>query len=428
MITAKISTRSPRLAAAEEPSALISRANGFLELAWGRKWLQRPDLDPPALLAVARRTAGLEKYGDENGWRGRLHDLCAALHDEAKLTPVGITIAYGQIVAALANRLRCAETWRQNPEIAEIPITRPIVVVGQMRSGSTRVQRLLACDERLTYTRFFESWNPLPRWRNAGFDDRIGRGWLALRVASALNPKFAVVHPVRVFDADEEIGLHNISLYGAAFEAQWRIPSFAKAGEANDSRPVYEEFRRFLQTIRWLRKDRVDRPWVLKIPQFGQDLSTVLEVFPDARLIVLERDPVSVVGSSSSLVYNQMTVQSVGVDRSSVGREWLRKTLLRKRRIASALDSLDHSRVEIAYDDIQADWRTEMRRIYSTLELPFTPGLEKRMGRYLQRPTHDKLVNHRYDLAQFGLSEDEVRTAYAGSTHAGQGLTSREAA
>lgn len=403
----------PQSGGAPVTSPWVGRANALLEASWRKGWLARPQLDPDRLAAAAMKTTGLTDFGLENGWRERLTSLCLALRTEAALSPLGTTVAYGQLLAALTNRLRAAELWRREPEIARAGITAPIIIVGQMRSGSTQMQRMLGCDERLTCTRFFESWNPVPRWRHKGIDDRVLRARIALRIARCLNPGFDAVHPTTARAIDEEIGIHNIALFGAAFEAQWRIPTFARAGEASDTVQVYLEFRSFLQTIRWLRGRSCDKPWVLKLPQFGQDLSSVLAVFPDARVIVLDREPVSVVASSCSLVFNQMTVQSQSVDREWIGREWLAKTLLRKRRIEEGLSRHTPSQVHVHYGAMQEDWRGEMRRVYACLGLPFTTALERRMASSHRRPTSGIGGEHLYSIEQYGLSEMQVRRAWA---------------
>lgn len=390
----------------------VGRVCSLLEHVWSRGWAERPSLDPDALLAKARRVGALDDFGADNGWRERLHRLTDALHAEARLNALGRTIAHGQLVAALVNRLRFAALWKRWPDIADVPITAPVVIVGQMRSGSTRMQRLLACDGRLSFTRFFESWNPLPRWPWLPFDDRRLRGWSALRLASLLNPGFRAIHPSGAAEPDEEIGLQTMSLYGSAFEAQWRIPSFARFGEASDSRPVYRELRRQLQTLRWLRRERGDRPWVLKLPQFAQDLDALLDTFPDARLVILDRDPAVVVASSASLVHNQMAIQSDAADGAWIGREWLRKTALRQRRVRQALDRTRSASVEVAYDAMEHDWRYEMHRVYAMLGLRLTPRAERRMARFLGATPDPPRGKHRYDLADFGLTTAEVRMAF----------------
>jgi hypothetical protein len=386
----------------------------MLEHAWRRGWLARPVLEPEHLIAAARTRTGLEDLGSDTGWRDRLRDLTDALHAEAALTPLGTVIAYGQLAAALADRARMHALWRRHPQILEQPISRPIVVLGQMRSGSTRMQRLLACDPRLTHTRFFESWNPVPLGSNRWVDDRRIRAVVGLRCAQWLNPEFRIIHPTALEAADEEIGLHNVSIFGAAFEAQWRIPSFAAAGEAMDTRPVYAEFRRLLQTVAWLRKERGDRPWVLKLPQFTQDLGSLLAAFPDARLVCLDRQAAAVVGSSASLVHSQMVVQSDAVDPHWIGAEWVRKVALRERRMHAARAAADVPQVDVGFDAIGDDWEREMQRVYRMLGLPLTDAVRARMQRYLDQRRHRRLARHRYTLGAFGLCEAEVERAVRG--------------
>jgi hypothetical protein len=387
----------------------LSLLNGALESAWSKGWCSRPSLDPDLLLAKARAKTGLEDMGVDAGWRARLDLLSDSLQGEASLTPLGLTIAHGQLVAALCNRLRAHAMWRRHPEIQSQPIAAPIIVLGQMRSGTTRMQRLLACDPRFTFTRFFESWNPMPVRRVPVLpDDRRLRGWLALQCASLLSPDFKVIHPTGVAAPDEEIGLHNVSIFGSAFEAQWRVPSFARHGEASDARPVYAEFKRLLQTIAWFRGAGGSKPWILKIPQLTQDLDAVLATFPDARLICLHRSPAALAASSASLAASQMRIQSDGVDPHWIGREWLRKIALRQRRSREVRARSSVPQIDVAFDDMNADWRHEMHRVYAMLGVPLTQQVEARMARYAARRSHRRLACHRYDLADYGLSVAEV--------------------
>ena len=287
-------------------------------IAWINRTLARgtlPSLEPDALVAKARAQTRLQDLGPDEMWRNSLQILTSALHRQARLSPLGTIVAHGQLVALLANRLRLQALWRRHPEILERPVRAPIVVLGQMRSGSTRMQRLLACDPRLDHTRFFESWNPAPIARRTGpLDDRRLRGWFALFCARSLNPQFDAIHPTRTAAPDEEIGWHSISLFGSALEAQWRVPDFSQRCETMNALPVYREFKAMLQTVGWLRGARGGKPWVLKVPQFTQDLPELLKMFPDARLVCLHRDVGAVVASSASLARNQMELQSDHVD------------------------------------------------------------------------------------------------------------------
>ena len=379
----------------------IRVANAALRLLWTKRWTTIPSLEPDALVAAATAKAGVEPDEDAVGWRARLTILCDDLDRHARLSDLGRTIAHGQLVSALAARFRAHALWRRRPEIADRPIARPIVIVGQMRSGSTRMQRLLACDPRLTFTRFFESWNPIPG--DGPFDARKWKGRAGLMCAHWLNPQFGAIHPTRWDAPDEEIGLHNLSIYGAAFEAQWHVPGFTAAVEQSEATAVYREFRRLLQTLAWRRDERGERPWVLKVPQFTQDLPAILRVFPDARLIHLRRDRHELVASSASLVCNQMRVQSHHVDPHRIGREWTRKIDLREKRCREVRATATVPQIDVAYDDITRDWEREMTRVYRMLDLPLTRVVADRMRRYLHASAPARRERHVYDARRFGL-------------------------
>jgi hypothetical protein len=77
-----------------------------------------PPLEEEALLAAARRKAGLDDFGDE-WFREPLRVLVDSLNGEAQLTPLGHLIQHGRIVGALVNRLRAEALLREHPEILE---------------------------------------------------------------------------------------------------------------------------------------------------------------------------------------------------------------------------------------------------------------------------------------------------------------------
>jgi hypothetical protein len=218
------------------------------------------------------------------------------------------------------------------------------------------------------------------------------------------NPEVTRIHPTGVDAPEEEFGFYSFSFGSAQFEAQWRIPSFSRWWEAADVRPLYREFRRLVQTNGWARGDDPSKPHILKAPQFLQDLPAVLEIFPDARLIRIDRDPVEVVASSSSLVWNQMRIQSDEADRQWIGCEWLRKTRLREARSRAALPA---SCLSVDYQAMNRDWRTEMARIYDFLGMRFTARVDQRMQAYLTDARGH--LGHRYNLEDFGLAPADLR-------------------
>ena len=230
---------------------------------------------------------------------------------------------------------------------------------------------------------------------------------IGLAALRRLNPEIARIHPAGPSAPEEEFGLFSFSCGPAQFEAQWRVPAFTSWWESADKSPLYREFKALLQTNGWFRGEAPDKPWILKAPQFVEDLPALLEVFPDARFIRLDRDLEQVVPSSASLVWNQMRVQSDDADPGWIGREWLRKTR-RRREIAERLfrERSDVPRIDITYEAINRDWRGEIDRVYHFLGMELTPEVGSRMERYLADASSHR--GHVYSLEQFGLSLADI--------------------
>jgi hypothetical protein len=389
----------------------VGRANRALTALWRSGLAPRPVLEARALEAAALKGAPPGALGGDDSWREPFDWLVRSLREEAELNPLGLTMAHGQIVMMLRARRRAAALWRAHPEILRRPFYAPILILGQMRSGTTRLQRLLACDDRFAHTRLHESLIPAPfggtpRRR----DSRPWRARAGLALLRRLNPEIGRIHPTGPSAPEEEFGLYSFAFGSAQYEAQWRVPSFSRRWESADPRPVYREFRALLQTNGWYRGEPAERPWILKAPQFLQDLPALLDAFPDARLLVLERNLDAVIASSASLVWNQMRVQSDRADKAWIGREWLRKTLLRRERARAALDSRPEvPRLHILFEAMNRDWRQEIGRIYDFLGLDLPAETERRMAAYVTGATAH--AGHSYDLAQFGLSSPEVERA-----------------
>lgn len=383
-------------------SLLVDRLNTLLETAWAKCWSPRPSLDPAALW---RKAGAAFAPGDEAGgrptddvadFRLRLGVLCGALEEEARLNPLGRTIAHGQLVRVLRQRLALGRLWTTRPELPSVPLAPPLLVVGQMRSGTTRIHRLLAADPAHAATRFCDSWHPLP----ARPDLRPVWSGLSLFAARRLNPWLDAIHPFGAARVDEELGWLAAALDHCAYEAQWQVPSFTAWSEARDPAPVYREFARILRTDAAHRRNAL-RPRAMKVPQFAEDLATLLDEFPNARVIVARRDSEDVLASSVSLVANQMAIQSDDVDLSAIERECSRKIALRRERTARALAGFRGPLAECDFDALGRDWESEIARIYRALGLELGDAARRAMQREMRRAANGTHVAHRQQIERF---------------------------
>ena len=401
-------------------SRLVEAANRALPVLYATKALPRPELDAEAIFDGLARQTGLSDFGD--AWfRKPLEVLVKALREEASLNRLGLFCAVGQIRKVLKDRLFAQQIFADHPEIDRRSLARPVIVVGPMRSGTTRLHRLLAADTRFAHMRAFETINPVPSpaFRPGSRDMR----WLAAQMIRSsvymFNPTTAVIHPSGAFEPEEELGLLVRSIWSMKHEVQWQVPSYGRWSEGQDATPAYRYLARLLRLVGWARGDDDSRPWVLKTPQHMLDLPALCRVFPDARIIFTHREPRAVVGSSCSLVWNQMIIHSDNVDARAVGREWLRKTDLQIRRMREARVAIPPGqRIDVRYGDMERDWKAVMRDIYAFLDMDIEPALPA-MASYMANS--GKELNrhpHRYSLGAFGLEEGQVRARFESYTDA----------
>ncbi|WP_337661006.1 sulfotransferase [Erythrobacter sp. Alg231-14] len=302
---------------------------------------------------------------DVTDFRLRLEKLTEAIRTEADLNPLGQAMAYGQLIRVIGNRLALGAYWETNPfprdaELMELPI----MVVGHMRSGTTRIHKLLASDPAHSHTRYCDAWRPLP----GNLTLRRLKGSLDLTMMGALNPWLQSIHPMASGAIEEELAWLAGALNHSIYETQWRIPSFSEFSEARDATPIYSEFGRILVTDS-LHRGTVTRPRVMKAPQFSEDLAVLLAMYPGARLVIAERDNAAVLRSAVSLAANQMAIQSNSCDLAQIEALWAHKITLRDAQIEAALQGWKGPVARLNFDDLNTDWEGEIARTYRELDL-----------------------------------------------------------
>ena len=102
-----------------------------------------------------------DDFGDD-GWQPALEVLVDGLVNEARLSMIGVEVAYADLIRALSNRLGVIDWRKKNPDVAAEQITRPIVIVGQPRTGTTILYDLLTQDPELRAPLTWEVDEPCP--------------------------------------------------------------------------------------------------------------------------------------------------------------------------------------------------------------------------------------------------------------------------
>jgi len=386
-------------------SAFATKANRLLETVWARGIDKRPLLEPDYIWKHGTKgftredEVSIRSEAEVADFRERLDRLCRSLREEADLNALGHAMAYGQLRKAVRERHRLGRLWRERPELAGTPLAPPIAVVGLMRSGTTRVQRLLAADPRHSGTRVCDSYDPVP----SRPDMRPVKTRLGLALLRRLDPWLNVLHPVTATGVDEEIGWLAAALSPPAFEAQWRIPSFVRWSEARDSAPVYAEFARILRTDA-AHHGNAAKPRILKCPQFTEDLPELLGEMPETRIVATYRTNDDVWQSAVSMVACQSGYQTASPDLTQIEEECERKLRYRSARMAGGLDATDARIARVTFDELNSDWRGAMRGIYETFAIPFDDRAVQAMEREVARARKQSHGEHGRQLAKFDLT------------------------
>lgn len=396
------------------PIAAVNAVWGALQ----RAGITRPSLCEASLIAAARRATGLHDFGEEP-FHEPMRRLLASIESEAHLNPIGRVALRQIIVRWLASRLRLEQACDLHPEIAASPVHAPVFIAGLQRTGTTLLHRLLSCEPELRALLSWEALSPLPlpespslsntlsaRRGAPGRDPRMKLGEAAERGLRYVAPEFFAIHPVEAHSPEEDVLLMDVSFISPTVDATLTVPSYSDWFVSCDQRPAYQTLRRMIQALLWQRPGR----WLGKTPHHVEHVDSLLEVFPDAKIIQTHRDPVRVVASFCSMIAHGRAVFSDVVDPHQVGAQLATNALRAVNRSMAIRDRSDGSHfVDVHYADVVADPLKQVRRIYDFLELDLSPETEDTMRQWQVRNPQHKHGVHRYQLEDFGL--DPVRLA-----------------
>lgn len=365
------------------------------------------------VVASAVRTTGLDDFGGDEHVEG-LRILVEDYAGAAGLTEAGAKRMRGGLKGLLVARLIAEHGIKERPKVLGRPIRRPIVVTGLPRSGTTLLQRLLTA---VPGHQGLESWLsdlPQPRPPRETWDDdpifsAMQAGYLAYHES---NPELAGLHYSDAASYEECWRLLQQSGRSVAFETQAHVPAYSAWLETADWTPAYARHRRLLQLIG---ANDPDKRWVLKNPSHLMALDALLETYPDAIVVQTHRDPVTCVASMCSLAEASTRGTSTAFVGDVIGRTQL--DLLRREVEAAARvrSSLPPDRIhDVAYADLVADPVGTVGAVLTGAGLTWDEEAQQAVQVELAVSREGvRAPRHSYDLADYGLTEEQVRSTLA---------------
>jgi hypothetical protein len=364
------------------------------------------------LLAQACMETGLEDFGSDE-FREGLDVYCESAFSEAELNEVGVMAVRGNIVANLVNRLRVVDWATRHPDVARERIDLPLVVIGMFRAGTTHLSNLLDQDRRNRSLLRWEAGDSVPPPTPANF--RSGPRVDAVRASAAmldeLNPLMSVVHHEEADGPTECIAVMSQDFKSLSWEAITNVPTYGQWLLRVDQCSAYEYHRLVLQV---LQHGGVRGRWALKSPHHAIALDALTAVYPDARLVLLHRDPVALCASVCSLIHTLSSTFSDADHRAYIAEHWTAM-------LEASISRIDAFRaahperfiLDVQYDDLVRKPVETVSRIYGAFGEELGSGASAAIESYVASNGKGKFGSHRYDLADFGLDQAEVAERFA---------------
>ncbi|WP_134740274.1 sulfotransferase [Nocardioides sp. 503] len=375
---------------------------------------ERPDVGSyDDIVAAAVRTTGLSDFGGtahEEGLRVLTEDLSSP---EAGLTPRGNYFQRSEVKSALVGVLLTQAQLAAHPEHRDVPIERPIFLMGLPRTGTTALHRYLHADPTAQGLEMWLTQYPQPRpprdtWESDPIFTAMQQAFSAHHVES---PEFMGIHYMDATTVEECWRLLRQTGKSNSYESLAHVPRYTEWLAGQDWTDAYARHKENLQLVGL---NDTDKRWVLKNPSHMTALDALMTVYPDALVVYTHRDPVVCIASSCSLSAETTLGHSTTYVGDVVGRTQLDLWSRAYHAFHDARPAYDQAQfADVAFSDLVSDPLGTVRGVYEQFGLDWTPEAERAVTE-IDRESRSGSAkpSHSYDLADYGLTETDVRGAF----------------
>ena len=366
-------------------------------------------LSADQMMSRAREITGIDIIDDEAVERLRI--LHASYNNDACLHEQGAIAIEKKLLRLLCNRLRMQWDFAKHPEIAEIQIKRPVFVYGLPRSGTTKIQKLLATSGDFNYLPFWQTYNPslITGSIAESTQTRINEAEEFTRWFDRMTPDAKFGHPFSTFEPEEESLLLEHCLISSVFMAFSTLTSYLQWLATQNPTTTFEYLRDMLKYLQW--QSGENKPWVLKSPLYHGLEPFILDVFPDARLLVTHRDPNRTVPSFFRLLdtfHAPYSDKKPEYEMLRMGFVMALEEHLKVRESRPDINILD-----IHYEEVTGPSTAVVAKIYKFCGMTLSnEALENMRNWEAANPIH-KLGAFKYDQADYQLTPGLINENFA---------------
>ncbi len=362
---------------------------------------------------LVAQQVGADDFGPTDYLPG-LKVLLQSMDYDPHFSEQGKRAAWGEVINALSGRAHAYKSMAANPGFDRQAIIKPIVITGVPRTGTTALHKLMAVDPQFQGLQTWLVGAPMPRpprdtWAShPQFQKTVEQ--LAKRYEAT--PGKRAAHLMVAEEVDECMLILRQSFVSNIWSCVWSAATYDAWWQCQSELASYQYFARTLQLIG---SNEPEKRWLLKNPGHIANLDLLFAVFPDALVIQTHRDPAKAVPSLCGLLMLLHSTMEAGRNQQRAHNMLARETAKWAAAVRDAEPIRQAHRGQIL-DVIHSDFhRAPLRtieQIYKFAGVELKPEVVAAMEERIDDDPERKHGVHRYDIADFGLSEAEIRERF----------------
>jgi hypothetical protein len=363
---------------------------------------------------LVAREAGTDDFGPADYLPG-LKVLLQSMDYDPHFSVTGRRMAWGMVIGVLRGRAQAILSMKKTPGFDAHAIRSPVVITGIPRTGTTALHRLMAVDRRFQGLQTWLLDSPMPRppvdtWPSYPEFQKTVAG-IETHYSAAPEKRIShyraaeIVHECcMVLRQSFVSNLWNCGWSAATYDAWWQCQSEEAA------------YRHYYRCVQLIGSNEPGTRWLLKNPGHIDNLDLLFAIHPDAKVIQTHRDPAKAVPSLVSLLMQSNSLTEEGRTQQRAETMLVREVA----KWATAVRKAERVRqqhpgkvLDVVHSDFHHDPMGVLERIYSFIDIEITD--ETRAGfaqRIKEKPELARGV-HRYNIADYGMTEDEARAPFA---------------
>ena len=358
------------------------------------------------LLLKARHQAGLDDFGFAC-FEQDFYIFIQSVEAQGNILPTRQRYFDDYIVGILVNRLRFVEDLKHHPEISQQLLRPPVVITSMPRTGSSKLQRMLAATDSFQAVRYWHIYQfaRIPGCADGGIEQRIQKTRDFERWTNSTVPGFLQGHPMLTEEAEEEPILMESSFRSSWLACNFNAPDYLAHLMTTDHSDAYDYLALQLKYLQWqFYADNV-RPYVLKSPGNLGNESQLQRIYPPGIKFIMTHRSVEQTVASATKVFDLLKQRFNGAqDKLALGQFALQMfSSAMQQHLQWRKNNPEAEILDVAFNDLCNDPIAVAERVYDFLRMEFSGTIADQIRRWNQANPRDKHGKNAYSSAMYGI-------------------------